>query len=162
MKKMGYTPSGRVGGFSRKRKIRKIITANTGISVSNALSTVDLAVSSDDETLVRIVGNMNLVRIDAADAVQGVNIAIHKSGGSNPEFTLAAGSTALSGAAAKSVLWFGSYSFYQDRDNMLNIEIDVKGQRKQEPADTIEISFIADNASKYELSYAFTLFFKRA
>jgi hypothetical protein len=141
-----------------KRYIRKTVTSNT-FTVSNAAASQTLATTQNKETLVRIVGAIDLVP-NADDTYIG-NILIKLNPSGTELFTIVAGALSLTDKDAKGVLWGGPILFTTHAKERRVFNIDVQGMRKLDPNDTITLNYIHGTAAQTITGRWFlTMFYK--
>ncbi len=143
-------------GYGKKRKIRKLTYAGD-TNITNSATTLALSTITEDETLVRIVGNMFYSFSNAGTAV--VQIVEQPSG--TDIIPPVSGSSVRDGRDAGLMLWNDRLAFVATNDTAWR-PIDVKGMRKLEKDDVIALQTISNNASVGNIHYALTLFFKKA
>ncbi len=143
-------------GYAPKRKIRKMIY-NGGLTLTNAAQTIELSESTEDETLVRIVGRFHY---DFA-AVGSGNVFIELWPSGTALHVAIDGTYVADGRDAQANLFSDRFvcSAVNQQDSF---PIDVKGMRKLENDDKIVITGAANNAGTGALYFSLTLFFKRA
>ena len=134
------------------------------ISVDAGLISATLDTIEEVETLVRIVGNICFAR-DLASGTNGdvaVYILLNPHGVRIPAtmFDLQTGGT-FEGRDANAILWHGALCVHQQYDKQY-VEIDVKGMRKLEEGDVIEIYTHGQALNMGYVNFFFTLFYKKA
>ncbi len=147
----------------KKRKIRRIDIwkSQFGFPVAGGHQTLDTI--EEVETLVRIVGNVCVHRhaVAGADSSAYAIILLNPNNVVIPTLAAPTAMTVLEGRAANAVLWHQAIDM-REQDNYLNIEIDVKGQRKLEAGDVFTLYVRSEGAALYTASMIITMFYKKA
>ena len=141
-----------------KRKIEKRYNqADSPITVSTTYNTQDIWACTEDETLTRIVGNLSVAPVSANGSAKFA-IVLRRAGLA----VLTTIRTDLTGRKAEVLLWVGTVTFKAGQLTCIQMDIDVRGQRKLEATDDIVIAYHSDANSVAEFTWAFNIFSKKA
>ncbi len=149
-----------VGG--RRRLIRKKYYFSGSSALLAAGNTLTMDTIEEVETLVRIVGNINVTPLVANPGFVHVWVAIAPSGSVmlTPDVAL----QNIDGRDAKSILWSKIFQSSNDSANAdpFVFDLDVKGMRKLAEGDTIVCLVDCDSDNNYTFAIAASMFFKKA
>ncbi len=144
-----------------KRKIRKRIFFGIHTAI-NALVTTVIDTMDEEETLVRIVGNISVKKLTAPGASDEVSLYIAKSSSGSLGFTTTSpNNVAHVGRDAKAVLWSQGIMTGLQND-VQNFDIDVKGQRKLAELDEIVVMSHGVTNNVATVAWSLTMFYKKA
>lgn len=149
--------------YALKRKIRKLVDTGNNFVIPNTHITEEISTSTEEETLVRIVGNIMLARYAAAAADPTVILCLAIAPGGTKVISLEALATGnrLEGRSAKAVMW-GQSGVWGLNETAHNFDIDVKGMRKLTIGDEIQINARATTITEFKIGWFLTMFFKKA
>lgn len=147
----------------QKRKIRKLVYRMTVDPATIADQAVTIDTIEEEETLVRIVGNINLAPLLADPGYLVMAIKVFPSATNLKPLTAGAAVTD-EGRDAGVYLWHQVWqsSHSATTDGSYNIPIDVKGMRKLKEGDTIALEYISDTDNGINVSMMVSLFYKKA
>ncbi len=157
VRKQSFVP--RTG--TRKRLIRKrIVHGNDSLLIAGVSQALDSI--TEEETLVRIVGNIQYASLLANPGVVVTEIKITPNASDISPTIIAA--DAKDGTDAKVVLYGHRFSNSEDiaGADVRMIEVDVKGMRKLHEGDVIVMTSDTDVDNGYLINWYLTLFYKKA
>ncbi len=149
--------------ISRKRRlVRKLIRMTGSTALLAAGNQIVLDTIEEEETLVRIVGNVNITPLVANPGAVVMYIVVWPSGTDLWSATIAP--DVLDGRDAKAVLWHKTFQSSNDSANAdpFIIDFDVKGMRKLSEGDTVEFIIDCDSDNTYTVMVLASLFYKKA
>lgn len=148
---------------SKRRKIRKRIIYPTAASLVIAGNSFTLDTIEEEETLVRVVGNICFTPLINSPGALVAELKVNPSGTVLNDSAVA-GDT-LEGRDAGAVLWH--YKLQDSNADAANapsylVDLDVKAMRKLKEGDTITVETDADTDNGFNFFSGFTLFYKKA
>ncbi len=151
------------GPISRKRRlIRKKYYFSGSAALIAAGYTATMDTIEEEETLVRIVGNLNITPLVANPGLVHAWIVMAPSASAllSPEVA----TQSVDGRDAKSILWTKVFQSSNDSANAdpFIFDIDVKGMRKLSKGDTLLLKVDTDADAKYTIAIGVSLFYKKA
>ncbi len=146
----------------KRRKIRKRIHNFSPENTLAAGNDLLLDTIEEVETLVRLVGNLVLVPLIADPGL--VKMAIKLNPGGTELAALVSGVQTEEGRDANAILWHAIYQSSASTADQPGVifDIDVKGMRKVEKGDTIELYLDADGDNGYVINGYLSMFYKKA
>ena len=143
-----------------RRKIKKIVVYGYLNPTDGDIAETVLFTADTDLTLVRIVGNLCIHKFVGTvfDSLESAILLIRE--GDTFQIADASAKRTYDGRDGEKFLWHCNH--VDDEDfGLVNYEVDVKGQRKLEGDDAIELQCHGLNVTSSQgVGYSFTLFFK--
>lgn len=147
----------------RKRRVRKKVVVVGQMNVTNAETAQSIETVDEEETLIRMVGNLvaNRKIVAGADDAAYAVLEVRPSNTQIGSYGAPSGVPTWEGKDAKAILWHGALNFYTTGENV-NIPINIKSQRMLDPADQIYFVTRGEAANMASATLALTMFFKKA